>query len=168
MLHRSVPITFALAVFPKLYHNSSSTPPNKTTMPHTSSPATTSITSTSIMGPVFTFRWICPNASCHTCPARTMKYQPSWEGLHAEYFDDYGDMKQLALEVEMEELSPKVLTHCNAQCKARQVHKSRDAQAYWAPSNGTEWSYVSNAKCSECGRVAGRTACLVEIQREGD
>jgi hypothetical protein len=97
-----------------------------------------------------------------------MKYRPSFQGLDALYFDNYAEMKQLALEVEMEELEAKMLTNCDAQCKARQVHKSRDAKAYWATSGCTEWSYVGNAKCSQCGRVAGRTACLVDIQREGD
>jgi hypothetical protein len=84
------------------------------------------------------------------------------------YSDCYSDMQQLALEVDMEELAAKVLVHCDGQCKARQVFKSRDAKAIWGTTGHPEWSYVGNAKCTECGRAVGRTACLVDIQREGE
>lgn len=137
-------------------------------MSYTPSPAPTSNSIISTLGVVYTFRWICPNPKCHSCPARTTRYKPSFKGLDAQYFDYYSDMQQLALEVDMEELQAKVLTHCDGQCKARQVFKSRNAKAIWATTGHQEWSYVGNAKCTECRRTAGRTACLVDIQREGE
>lgn len=136
-------------------------------MPHTPSPAPTASASNLNLGPVYTFRWICPNPRCHTCPARTSKYKYTAQ-LKVDYFDDYEDMQQLTQELELEELEAKGLTRCNRHCKARQVYTSRDAKAVWPATGKDEWSYVGGARCTECRRVAGRSACLVDIQREGE
>ncbi|KAH7406571.1 hypothetical protein DE146DRAFT_647853 [Phaeosphaeria sp. MPI-PUGE-AT-0046c] len=136
-------------------------------MPHAPSPARASSTSTLTPGPVYTFRWICPNPRCHSCPARTRKYEHT-SRLPTAYFDDYEDLQQLTQEMELEELEAKGLAQCDGLCKARQVYKSRDAKAQWTVTGKDECSYVGSARCMECGRVAGRSACLVEMDRAGE
>jgi hypothetical protein len=53
------------------------------------------------------------------------------------------------------------LPKCTAACAARQKHVSPRAKT----ASGCEWAYVEDAACSRCGRLAGRSACLVKIDR---
>jgi hypothetical protein len=83
--------------------------------------------------------------------------------LTRAYFEEY-EVEQLALEYELEEMGAVALKRCTPECRARQVHVSREAQEVGATTGKQEWSYV-NARCGECGRVAGRSAALVNIER---
>lgn len=74
----------------------------------------------------------------------------------------------MKLEMELDELEAKTLVRCDKHCKARHVYKSSEAKEFWKETGHEEWSYVGNAKCTQCGRTAGRTACLVDMQREGE
>jgi hypothetical protein len=146
-------------------------PTNKTTtinamVSHTPSPspsppltATNTIT-TPPPQPTITFYWICLRSSCHTCLLHSRSSQP----LSPSYFHDYSDTQQLAQEWEIEELNATALHRCMRGCRARQVYVCTEPTVASDITSKSEWSYV-NAKCGVCGRVAGRSAFLVNIER---
>lgn len=74
-----------------------SPPPAQRFSPHTSG-LSTLITPSST--PSYTFHWICPLPSCHTCPTRSRPATLAPEGQ----FDNYDDMQQLEHEYEHEEM----------------------------------------------------------------
>lgn len=93
-----------------------------------------------------------------------MKSKCGAHDLPEDYFDTYDDMQQLAQEWELEEMDARILERCDTQCRARQVHVSDQAKAVSEITGREEWSYV-DAKCTRCGRMSGRGACLVNIVR---
>jgi hypothetical protein len=108
--------------------------------------------------PSYTFYWICPRPSCHTCSPAPRPIQP----LSSTYFNDYQDMQQLAQDWEVEEIGAAPLSRCTRNCRARQMHTSNEPRTVCPASDKLEWHHV-NAKCGVCGRVAGRGSALVEV-----
>ncbi|KAH5235543.1 hypothetical protein HBI62_004880 [Parastagonospora nodorum] len=134
--------------------------PAQTFSSHTSGSTTLiSPSPCSSSSPTYTFHWICPVPSCHTCPTRSRPATLAPEGQ----FDNYEDMQQLAHEYEHEEMGSVTLT-CNTGCRARQVCMSTAAKVQSEQTGRFEWAYVA-ARCGTCGREAGRNGTLVEILR---
>lgn len=71
-------------------------PPTQPFSPHTSGSSTLITPCT----PAYTFHWICPRPSCHTCPTRS---RPAALAPGGQY-DHYEDMLQLEHEYEHEEM----------------------------------------------------------------
>ncbi|EAT83044.1 hypothetical protein SNOG_09779 [Parastagonospora nodorum SN15] len=70
--------------------------PAQTFSSHTSGSTTLiSPSPCSSSSPTYTFHWICPVPSCHTCPTRSRPATLAPEGQ----FDNYDDMQQLAHEL---------------------------------------------------------------------
>jgi hypothetical protein len=53
----------------------------------------------------YTFHWICPRPTCHTCLPRPQHTQP----LKPSYFDDYEESEEYELELEREEIGTPLL-----------------------------------------------------------
>jgi hypothetical protein len=98
---------------------------------------------------------------CHTCQPRPRATTRT--SLPHNYFEYY-EADQLALEYELEEMGTTTLQQCTRDCRARQVHASRDVHVIDADTGKQEWNYVT-ARCAVCGRAAGRSAALVNIER---
>jgi len=151
-----------------------SRPHPTTSTPRDSTSSHTSTTTTTPPPPhtTYTFHWICPRPSCHTCTPLPRATHP----LPATYFLEYEDADQAQIERELEmiglysfslasryfglltwyRLGANVLSNCNGLCAARQVYRSPEAKV------GREWSYVQ-ATCCMCERRAGRGSCLVRV-----
>jgi hypothetical protein len=104
------------------------------TMIRTPSPSSTTLTNNSAASttptspppePTYTFHWICPRPSCHTCPTPHLQ---SSSRLPEDYFNTYDDMQQLANEWDMEEIGVIPLEDCNRGCRARQVYTSDEVK----------------------------------------
>jgi hypothetical protein len=111
--HTHPPFTRHLQVSCNIITMPQSPSPARTFSPltHSRNSAASTTLTTPAPSPTYTFHWICPRSSCHTCPTRSVPFATA----PPRQFEDYEDQQQLHLEYEYEEIGELVLPSWHAE-----------------------------------------------------